>query len=176
MLHARPAHNFQDAREFAAFIDEHYDRIYAFAWRVLGSKEDAEDLTQEICLALPSKIRSFRGDCKITTWLYRIVTNAAIDAMRKSKRAEEHAKENGAALTQMAEEGRERTRDHLWLVSAFSQLPPDLRVTASMLVEEGISQAEAAERLGVAPGTVAWRMAEIKRMLRAVAQEENHVA
>jgi len=167
---------FQDERAFSAFISEHYDSIYAFAWRVLGSKEDAEDLTQEICISLPSKIKTFRGDCKVSTWLYRIATNAAIDALRKKERTARLAKESGQVLSQLAQDGRERTADHNWLISAFSQLPMDLRVTASLLVEEGVSQSEAADRLGVAAGTIAWRMSEIKRLLKNAVKEDTYVA
>jgi len=161
--------------EYPAFLAEHYDRIFAFAWRVLGNREDAKDLTQEICMSLPVKLGAFRWDCKTTTWLYRIVTNAANDRLRKRKTKDRYKQDCSLALVSMAEEGRERTERQTWLVDAFLKLPEELRVTASMLVEEGLSQAEAAERLDIAPGTIAWRMSKIKKRLRDVAREEDHV-
>jgi RNA polymerase sigma-70 factor, ECF subfamily len=161
---------------FEAFLVEHYDRIFAYAWRILGNREDAEDLAHDICLSLPRKLAGFRGDSKASTWLYRIVCNAAIDVMRKRETLSRSKPVWGEALEQMAVTGHERTADLDWLRSAMMKLPDELRVTAALLVDEDMSQAEAAEILNVAPGTVAWRMSEIKRHLKEVAKEDGHVS
>lgn len=164
------------ADDFERFLEDHYDSIFAFAWRVMGSREDAEDLTQDVCLSLPRKLLGFRGDCKPKTWLYRIVTNAAIDALRKKKRSARVVEEHSLELHNMVEEGRERAERYSWLRQAISELPDDLRITAALLVEQGLSQAEAAECLDIAPGTISWRMSEIKKMLQNYARENSDVA
>ena len=53
-------------------------------------------------------------------------------------------------------------------------LPEDLRLTAALLVEEDMTQAQAAEILDVAPGTVAWRMSQVKSRLKSIAGENGH--
>lgn len=59
-----------------------------------------------------------------------------------------------------------------WLATAMAALPPELRDTVALTLGEDMTQAEAAEVLGVSEGTVAWRMSEVKKRLRAVAQAE----
>lgn len=157
---------------FEQFLSEHYDRIFAFAWRVLGNHADAEDLTQEVCLALPRKLAGYRGDCAPTTWLYRIVSNAAIDMLRRNAAAGRSKGVWADSLALAAADGQKRTKDSQWLSQAMSALPEDLRVTAALLVDQEMSQAEAARALDVAPGTIAWRMSEIKKRLKAAAKEE----
>lgn len=161
--------------EFEAFLMTHYDRIHAYAYRVLGNRQDAEDLTQDICLALPGKLQGFRGDSSVVTWLYRVVANAAIDRLRRNKTTRNSAAGWQDMLSNSAAEGRERVEALTWLSQAMKSLPDDLRVTAALLVEEGVTQSKAAEILDISPGTVAWRMSEIKKRLRALARENGDV-
>jgi RNA polymerase sigma-70 factor (ECF subfamily) len=161
--------------EFEAFLMTHYDRIYAYSYRVLGNRQDAEDLTQDICLALPGKLRDFRGSSSVVTWLYRVVVNAAIDHLRKQKTVRDSAAGWQDMLCNAADEGRERVEAIAWLSKAMSALPDDLRVTAALLVEEGLTQARVAEILGIPPGTVAWRMSRIKSCLRDMVEEDGDV-
>lgn len=160
--------------DFVAFLDAHYDRIFAYAWRILGNREDAEDLTQDICLSLPHKLEGFRGGCAVSTWLYRIVSNGAIDLMRKRSTLTKNAQSWADSLSDAEQDGRERRVRQEWLQTAMLSLPEDLRVTAALLVEEGMTQARAAEILDCAPGTVAWRMSEIKVHLAKLAEEHGY--
>lgn len=59
-----------------------------------------------------------------------------------------------------------------WLARAMAALKPDLAETLALLIGEDMSQAEAAEILGVAPGAIAWRMSEVKKALAAMAAAE----
>lgn len=72
-----------DRETFAMLIERHYDRIYRVGARVLNNAAAAEDLAQEVCIGLVSKLASFRGGSRFTTWLHRVVVNAALDAMRR---------------------------------------------------------------------------------------------
>ncbi|NBT32889.1 MAG: RNA polymerase sigma factor, partial [Rhodobacteraceae bacterium] len=56
-----------DGQAFAALLDRHYDRLFAFCFRLTGVRTEAEDLTQDICAALPAKLASHRGTAKVTT-------------------------------------------------------------------------------------------------------------
>jgi RNA polymerase sigma-70 factor (ECF subfamily) len=73
-----------DRAAFAALLNRHYDRLHALAFRLTGSADDAADLTQDICLALPRKLGGFRGEARFSTWLYRIAVNAAHDRRRRA--------------------------------------------------------------------------------------------
>lgn len=160
-----------DRDAFAALVARHYDRLFAFAFRLTGHRAEAEDLTQDICLALPSKLASFRAEARFTTWLYRVAVNAAHDRRR---RAATHARAaDGWGDWEVARRATDaESREALdWLDAAMSRLKPDLRETAVLILAEEMTQAEAAEVLGLSEGTVAWRMSEVKKALRALAEE-----
>ena len=73
-----------DRAAFSALLQRHYDRLFAFCFRLTGARDRAEDLTQDICAALPAKLGGFRGEARFTTWLYRVAVNAAHDARRRA--------------------------------------------------------------------------------------------
>lgn len=64
-----------DRDSFAKLMRLHQRQIYNFTYRMLGSAEEAEDLTQDIFIAVFKGIKSFRGEAKFSTWLYRIALN-----------------------------------------------------------------------------------------------------
>ncbi|MFV0361017.1 RNA polymerase sigma factor [Tropicimonas sp.] len=161
-----------DRDAFAALLSRHYDRLFAFAFRLTGVRAEAEDLTQDICLALPKKLASFRGEARFTTWLYRVAVNAAHDRRR---RAATHAKAaDGWGDWEVSRRAADAaTREAVnWLEQAMAALTPDLRETAVLVLGGELTQAEVAGVLGISEGTVAWRMSEVKKRLRAIAKEE----
>ena len=161
-----------DRAAFAMLLERHYDRLFAFCYRLTGTRDQAEDLTQDICAALPVKLRSFRAEARFTTWLYRVAVNAAHDARR---RAASHARAaqgwgdwemNRRAAIAEARAGQS------WLEAAMATLSPELRDTVALVLGEGVTQAEAAQVLAISEGTVAWRMSEVKKRLRALKEKE----
>src|SRR3954466_4694249 len=74
-----------DREAFAALLDRHYARIHSLAWRLTGSRADADDIAQDVCCALVEKIGSYRGEAKFTTWLCGIVFNACRDFRRRRR-------------------------------------------------------------------------------------------
>lgn len=161
-----------DRAAFAALVTRHYARIHGLGWRLTGSAADAQDLAQDICAALPAKLRHFRGEARFTTWLYRVVVNAAQDLRRRQMTRARAADGWGDwEIARQAEMDDQRAA-RLWLEGAMAQLPPDLRETVALVLGEELTQAEAAAVLGIPEGTVAWRMSEVKKRLRRIAAEE----
>lgn len=160
-----------DRQAFALLVSRVYDRVYAYAVRLTGSRTEAEDLAQDICAALPAKLKSYRGEAKLTTWLYRITVNAARDRFR---RAASHARAADGwgdwELARRAEmaEAAERVD---WLMTAMPDLSVDLRETLA-LVLDGVTHAEAAQILEVSEGTVSWRVSEAKKRLKVMKEAE----
>src|SRR5262245_13211758 len=72
-----------DRSAFEALIRKHYQRIHRVAWRITGSRTDAEDIAQEVCCTLVEKLGSFKGESRFTTWLTGIVVNASRDHRRR---------------------------------------------------------------------------------------------
>lgn len=161
-----------DGQAFAALLDRHYDRLFAFCFRLTGVRAEAEDLTQDICAALPAKLASYRGTAKVTTWLFRVAVNATHDRRRRQATHARHAAGWGdweiARQDQIAEDRAALD----WLTQAMNRLSEDLRDTLALVLDD-VTHAEAAEILGVSEGTISWRISEAKKRLRAMKETED---
>lgn len=161
-----------DRASFSILIGRHYDRIFGLAFRLTGSRADAEDLAQDICAALPAKLRHWRAEARFTTWLYRVVVNAAHDLRRRQASRARAADGWGDWEIARQDQITEEAEALDWLASAMARLTPELRDTVALVLGEELTQAEAGTILGISAGTVAWRMAQVKRQLKAIAAEE----
>ena len=161
-----------DAEAFSSLITRHYDRVFGLAFRLTGRREEAEDLTQDICAALPAKIAAFRGDARFSTWLYRVVVNAAHDRRRRSAAHAKAADGWGEVELARRAEADEKRAGLEWLQQAMTALPEELRITLALTLEDDVTHKAAAMVLGVSEGTVSWRMSEIKKRLKALKDDE----
>jgi RNA polymerase sigma-70 factor (ECF subfamily) len=150
---------------FETLLRRHYGRIHGLAWQLTGSRADADDVAQDVCCVLVEKIGSFRGEAKFTTWLTGITFNACRD-FRRRRRSLGGMLERLTVLAGLAAapDGRD-AYDAVWVKSAVSRLKPALRDTVVLVAGQQLTHAEAAEILGVAENTVAWRMHEVRRVL-----------
>ena len=163
-----------DAQAFAALVARLYDRLFALCFRLTGARAEAEDLTQDICAALPAKLALFDGRSKVSTWLYRVTVNAAHDRRRRQAT---HAKAaTGWGDWEVARRAANAEADDQtnWLMAAMGRLPDDLRDTLALILDD-ITHADAAQILGVSEGTISWRVSEAKKRLRALKEQEETV-
>ena len=161
-----------DRAAFSLLLTRHYDRIYGLAWRLTGARAEAQDLTQDICAALPAKLAHWRGEARFTTWLYRVTVNAAHDLRRRQATRARAA--DGWGDWELARQDEIATQAEAmdWLTWAMQRLTPALRDTVALVLGEELTQAEAGEILGLSEGTVAWRMSDVKKRLRRMAAED----
>ena len=161
-----------DREAFTLLIERHYERIYRIGARVLNDVAAAEDLAQEICVGLVAKLASFRGGSLFTTWLHRVVVNAALDALRRdgTRQNSERDYAETNAMVRAGHAGQEE--QSAWLREALRRLPENLRVTVVLVLDEGLRHAEAGDVLGVSEATVSWRMHQARKHLRAFAAED----
>ncbi len=162
-----------DREAFAALLERNYDRLFAFAFRLSGARAEAEDLTQDICAALPAKLASFRGEARFSTWLYRVAVNAMHDRRRRASSRARAAEGWGDWEVNRRAANDEAAGNLDWLAQAMRALPEDLRDTVALVLGEELTQAEAAAALGLSEGTVAWRMSEVRRRLKLLRETED---
>jgi RNA polymerase sigma factor (sigma-70 family) len=160
-----------DGQAFGLLLERHYDRLFGLCFRLTGTRAEAEDLTQDICAALPAKLSGYKAEAKVTTWLYRVAVNAAHD--RRRRRATYMKATEGWGDWELARvDVAESKRDRLdWLTTAMQRLPDDLRDTLALVLDD-LNHARVADILGISEGTVSWRMSEAKKKLRAIRAEE----
>ena len=154
-----------DREAFAALLERHYDAIHRLAWQITGSRADADDIAQEVCCTLVTRIADFRGEARFTTWLHAIVVNQC-RAHHRRRSAIRRLVQGLETMVRFpaAADGRD-AYDAAWLQSAIARLKPELRETVALVVGQQLTHREAAEVLGVAEKTISWRMHEARRLL-----------
>jgi RNA polymerase sigma-70 factor (ECF subfamily) len=154
---------------------EHVDALYGLAYHLCGNTSDAEDLTQETYARALAGAARFDPDGNLRAWLFRILRNCFIDRARRQKIVLEIPDEaidtrtdtwDAAALDQL------RYLTAAEIARAIAQLPIEFRF-AIYLDIEGFSEAEIADILHCAPGTVKSRLSRAKSRLRSALKERS---
>ena len=101
-----------DPRAFERLVRETQNRLYNAIYRLLGSQEEARDVLQEVFLTVHRKAHLFRGDSKITTWLYRIATNHARNRIKYLARRKDRKQDCFEDMIAPPSEGRLSARIH----------------------------------------------------------------
>jgi len=161
-----------DPDAFGELFQRHRDRLWAVAIRTLGDPEEAADALQDAMIAAFRRASSFRGDSAVTTWLHRIVVNAALDRMRRRASRPTTGGQDDEALDALATSGRplsdpSGTSDTAMDVrAALRRLVPDQQAALVLVDMLGYSISDAAEVLGVSEGTVKSRAARGRARLQ----------
>lgn len=79
---------------FSVFLDRYSRPLYTLIVQIVGCHEDAEELLQDVFLKAFRHLGRYKGDCRFSTWMYRIAYNTAISATRKTKRELLYIEEN----------------------------------------------------------------------------------
>lgn len=158
----------------------HGAAILSYIIGQVGDHALAEEVLQDVMLAVWRSAANFRGESKVTTWLIAIARRRAISARQQRPAAETQLGDHVAARDPGPLETLERRSEWDMLRAALRDLPADQRETLELIFYHGLSGPEAAEVLGVAPGTVKSRLHRAKTTLRRIlqlqyAQEDRHV-
>lgn len=158
-----------EASALTRAFHQHHVAVRAFAQRLVGDVEAAEDLLQEVFIALPAAIGRFRGEASLRTFLLSIAVNHAKNHVRAATRRR-------AALARLAREPerpshnpeREVERERLGerLLLALDTLPLEQRVVVVLSEIEERTSVEIAAIVGAPEGTVRTRLHHAKRKLR----------
>ena len=143
-----------DDETFSKIVEQYTDYAYNIAYRMLNNPADADEVVQDAFLSAYRARDRFRGDAQVTTWLYRIVVNAALQRLRKDKKPRQMNQANvedievvdwspGPESQTLNSELRDKLDD------AISNLPEDLRAAVILRDVEQMSTEEAADIVGV---------------------------
>lgn len=162
-----------DREAFGELVRAHQRRTYALSLRILGNAQEADDAVQETYLRAWRALPKFDQKSALATWLYRICVNVCLNVLRKRRRVraamegpDPRVPDPSQASAAAPDEAADRVALFARLATALDGLSPSLRVTAVLVLIEGVSLSSAAEILGCPEGTVAWRMHEARRKLR----------
>ena len=153
---------------FGELVDRYKNLVYGMVWRMVTDRSETDDLAQEVFLKVYRGLPYFRGDARLSTWIFRIVANVCTQA--RGRRTAEvpglaPVREPGSHDTAFADfELRER------LDKAIAQLPENYRLLIAAHYLEGVQYEALAEALNIPIGTVKTHLYRAKRRLRELLQ------
>ena len=155
-----------DDTAFDALVAEYMRPAFQMAYRVVGHREDAEDLVQESFLAAHQYLDTFDVERPFGPWLNRIVMNRGANLRRSRSRRQTELETDAVSTAPSAldEATRSETRD--LLLRALATLNEKQRMIVTLFDVDGLTSSEIGERLMLAPGTVRWHLHEARRILR----------
>ena len=172
------------ARDDAALetlMAQYETKVFGLARRVTGNREDAEEVLQDVFLTVVQKIETFRGEAKLSTWIYRIATNAALMKLRKRPKVQTlpleeelgpamdergHLAEPVVDWTRLPPDQLERKELVQRIEQAMDQLPEEYRSVFVLRDIEGLSAEEACEVLNLSVAALKSRLHRARLFMR----------
>ena len=172
-----------DPEAFEQLITPLAQLIWRICWHYTGNRESAEDCGQETMIRIWRSLDSYRGDCALESWVYRIAANCCMDYLRKKKRDKsvsmEPMQEQGfdpADPSPGTEEQVVAADEQKRLREAITMLPEDQREALIMTQLEKVPYEEAAKLLGVSEGTIKSRVNRAKARLKEILSGERELS
>ncbi len=172
-----------DAQAFERLVTPHEQMLWRVCWHYTHHQEDAADCLQETMLKAWRAIRSYRGECAFSSWLYRIAATVCLDFLRKQKRlpptesADELA-EDGFAPVDTAptpDEAVLKAESAENIRAAIDSLPGDMRTVIILYALQGLGYEEIADVMKTSVGTVKSRLNRARQKIAAfLAQPGNN--
>lgn len=171
-----------DYDELERLVRSHGARLLAVARSMLRNEEDARDAFQDALLSALRSVGRYRGAAQLSTWLHRIVVNAALMKLRSRRRRPEEPLDNLipmfdeqseradsiAAWRQPPDSLAERAETSAFVRKLIDRLPDTQRTVLLLRDIDGIDTQHVAERLGITPNAVKIRLHRARRALRAI--------
>jgi RNA polymerase sigma-70 factor (ECF subfamily) len=173
----------KDEAAFKYLVDTYQDRVYNTALGVVQNPQDAEDVAQEVFIQVYRSIGSFKGDAKLSTWLYRIATTRALDLLRSKK-----SKKRFGIIQRLFGEGNEpvfeipefhhpgialeQKENAAKLFRAIGQLPENQKVAFTLHKLEDLSYQEVSEVMKTSVPAVESLMHRAKMNLKKILEKD----
>lgn len=168
----------ESQQDFAALYGEYYPKIVGYLRRLVGEAE-AEDVAQEAFVKISRSMGGFRGESRLSTWMYRIAANTAMDHLRKPSTRRSSRKKEGAAEgdatpdDDFAVDGAPshdtlliRKDSNECIRGLVNDLPENYRAVLSLVDLEGFTNAETGDILGLSLNTVKIRLHRARLQLK----------
>jgi RNA polymerase sigma-70 factor, ECF subfamily len=173
-----------DALAFEQLVIKYRSKVFSMIYGMVQNEQDAWDLAQEGFVKAWRSIHRFKGQASFYTWLYRIVTNVAIDSLRRKSFKKTAEFDDEIAATQvepgsktmpqpdpMPHQGLEREEIRHRIEHAINKLSPEHRAVIVMKEIEELQYNEIAEALGCSIGTVMSRLFYARKKLQTLLKD-----
>lgn len=175
----------RDEAAFVELVEQYQRRVFALVFRMLGDRAEAEDLAQEVFVTVFKSIDGFRGDAKLSTWIYRVATNHCKNRLKYLERRHhnrtrdiddtlesEYAPAHG--VPSRPDEIIAGRQLEAAIQQALAELDEDHRVVIVLRDLDQLPYCEIAEITGVAEGTVKSRLFRARAALKTLIEAKTH--
>ena len=168
---------------FKTIVDQYQNMVYNTCLSIVKSEEDAEDLSQEVFVQVYQSIQTFKGESKLSTWIYRIATTKSLDHERKKKRKKRFGfvksifgddseividppdfNHPGVSLDQKENAAR--------LFKAVDKLPENQKIAFILNKVEGLSYQEVSEVMQVSVSSIESLLHRAKHNLKKIVEND----
>ena len=144
--------------------------LYGIALRMTGRPDLADDAVQETCVDVLRGIEGFRGEARLTSWLFRIAVRASLRVASRARRRDDVASDELVGEVAGGEDPSVTSAQRdaaARILNAIASLPGPQRAVIALSALKGLAQTEVAEVLGIPTGTVYSRLHEARKALKA---------
>ena len=157
-----------DINSFELIYKETADFVYNVALRIVNNSEDAEEVTQEVFMTVYRKLKYFRFEASIKTWIYRITVNRAINLAKKRSRENMKVTEYEKEFHSGTEATQDKEKHNGIIEALLKSLDPDQRACLVLRNMEGLSYKEISDTLKININTVRSRLRRARERLVAL--------
>jgi RNA polymerase sigma-70 factor (ECF subfamily) len=156
---------------FASLLERYSTQVFSLIVKMVGNREDAEELTQDVFVKAYGALASFRGESSFSTWIYRIAYNMAVSAVRKKKTAfmsvdEDRMPDVPDGEAEEAMPGTTDPEERLRILNlALERLSPEERAVIMLFYKENRSMEEIAAIAGLTVSNVKTKVFRIRKKL-----------
>jgi RNA polymerase sigma-70 factor, ECF subfamily len=161
-----------DERAFQELVDRYKDLVFALIARTVQDRSRAEDLAQDVFLRIHRGLPYFRGEARLSTWIYRIVANAVIQDHGRAPKTTSLDDERGAQAASASDRQFTDLEVRDRLEKAIARLPANYRLLVAAHYLRGVQYEELAEALQLPLGTVKTQLYRAKQQLRRLLETE----
>jgi RNA polymerase sigma-70 factor (ECF subfamily) len=169
---------------FQELVDRYKDLVFALIARTVQDRSQAEDLAQDVFLRVHRGLPYFRGEARLSTWIYRIVANVCVHDVQKRGRSRPTLSLDDSGAGSKDDQPRSRltpsARDRQFsdlelrdrLEKAIARLPPNYRLLVAAHYLKGVQYEDLAEALDLPLGTVKTQLHRAKQQLRRILEKD----
>jgi len=166
-----------DTQAFSILVDRYKDLVFNIALRMLKQREEAEEVAQDVFVKVFNSLSKFKGDSKLSTWIYKVAYNSCLDVIKKNKRRQQEIEIDkfdnfdivvlDNAFDKLVEEDKNKA-----IKQCIEQLYAEDNMILTLYYFEELSLQEISEIINISPNTVKVKLHRARKRLGVIMKKE----
>ncbi len=165
-----------NTRAYSVFVDQYKDLVFTLALRLLGNRDEAEEAAQDTFIKIFNALETFKGDSKVSTWVYRIAYNTCLDRIKKNKKERlyvdvDYIKEVAFSELDDALDKMMQAERTVLINACLTKLPAEDAAVITLFYFEEKNLVEMEKTLGLSVNTIKVRLFRARKKLAAIMEQ-----